>query len=179
MSHSPPPPPYAIDLESTVDEATVALATQPESVVTWRPSPTAWCAKEIIGHLIDSATNNHQRFVRAARQPDLVFPGYAQDEWVSVQAYARAPWNELLSLWRSYNRHLAWVMAAIPPEIRSRRHARHNLHEIGWSTVAADVPATLNDLMADYVGHLRHHIGQVHDRVRAARAAASLLPASR
>src|SRR5688500_3906922 len=60
MPHSAPP--YVIDLESTVDEAAVALASLPESVVTWRPTPTAWSVKEIIGHLIDSATNNHQRF---------------------------------------------------------------------------------------------------------------------
>lgn len=170
MPHSAPP--YVIDLESTVDEAAVALVSLPESVVTWRPTPTAWSAKEIIGHLIDSATNNHQRFVRAGSQPHLVFLGYAQDEWVRVQAYDRAPWHELLSLWRSYNRHLARVMAAVPREVRSRPHAHHNLHEIGWQSFSADAPATLDDLMADYVAHLQHHLAQIHGRVRAASAAA-------
>jgi hypothetical protein len=171
LTSLPSPPPYVTDLELTVDEAAVALALLPESVVTWRPSPTAWSVKEIIGHLIDSATNNHQRFVRAGSQSDLIFGGYLQDEWVRVQAYDRAPWHELLSLWRSYNRHLARVMAAVPPEVRTRSHAQHNLHEIGWKPFSANVPATLDDLMADYVGHLRHHLAQVHDRVRGATAA--------
>lgn len=164
--------PYVADLETTVDEAAVTLAALPERVVTWRPTQNAWCAKEIIGHLIDSAANNHQRFVRAGAQADLVFPGYAQDEWVQIQMYDRAPWYELLSLWRSYNRHLARVMAAVPFDVRSRQHSRHNLHQIGWKSFPADSPATLDDLMEDYVAHLHHHLAQVHDRVRLATEAA-------
>jgi len=164
-------PAYARELESTVDEAALALASLPERVLAWRPTPTAWSVKQIIGHLIDSAANNHQRFVRAASDPDLVFPGYAQDEWVRVQAYDRAPWPELLSLWRSYNRHLARVMAAVPLEVRTRKRARHNLHEIGWNSYAADAPASLDDLMDDYVRHLRHHLAQISERVRAATGA--------
>jgi hypothetical protein len=64
---------YISDLVATVDQSAPWLAGLPESVVTWRPAPSAWCTKEIIGHLIDSAANNHQRFVRAAQQDDLVF----------------------------------------------------------------------------------------------------------
>lgn len=162
------PPRYVLDLESIVDEAAVALASLPEAVVTWRPHATAWSAKQIIGHLIDSAANNHQRFVRSASQPDLVFPGYDQDEWVRTQAYDRAPWHELLSLWRSYNRQLARVMSVVPAEVRTRQHTRHNLHQIGWKPFPADVPATLGDLMEDYVDHLKHHLAQVSDRIRGA-----------
>lgn len=167
-----PPAPYVIDLETTVDETVLALAALPESVVTWRPAPTAWSAKEIIGHLIDSAANNHQRFVRAEAQSDLVFGGYAQNDWVRVQSYDNAPWHELLSLWRSYNRHIARVMCAVPTAVRMKPHARHNLHEIGWKSFDASKPATLDDLMDDYVGHLHHHLAQVRDRVRAATDAA-------
>ena len=163
-----PIPEYARELETTVEREAVALALLPDVVVSWRPRPSAWSVKEIIGHLIDSAANNHQRFVRAISQPDLVFPGYAQEEWVRVQAYEGAPWPELLSLWRSYNRHLARVMEAVPSEIRARKHQRHNLHEIGWKSYAPDSPASLDDLMEDYVGHLRHHVGQIHARLRAA-----------
>ena len=167
-----PPTPYVIDLESTVDETVLALAALSESVVTWRPAPAAWSAKEIIGHLIDSAANNHQRFVRAEGQSDLVFGGYEQDEWVRVQSYGDAPWHELLSLWRSYNRHIARVMCAVPADVRMKPHARHNLHEIGWKSFDAATPATLDDLMEDYVAHLHHHLAQVQDRVRAAIEAA-------
>jgi hypothetical protein len=166
-------PDYVRELETTVDEAMASLAPLSEFVVTWRPAPGTWCAKEIIGHLIDSAANNHPRFVRAISQPDLVFPGYAQDEWVRVQAYDRAAWTELLILWRAYNLHLARVMAAAPAEALHRRRARHNLDEIAWQPMSSDTPATLDDLMRDYVGHLQHHLGQVRDRVRGAAGVAT------
>jgi len=161
---------YIRDLELTVDDAATWLMTLPEPTVTWRPSPTKWSAKELIGHLIDSAANNHQRFVRAARQDDLIFPGYEQDEWVRVQEYATAPWSEIVTLWRLYNRHIARVMAAIPADVRYRKHDRHNMQQLGWQPFSADKPATLDDLMLDYVLHLKHHLSQVKDRERGAAA---------
>jgi hypothetical protein len=106
--------------------------------------------------------------VRAAQQDDLVFPGYEQDYWVRVQRYAAAPWNEIVTLWHTYNLHLARVMAAVPADVRYRRHDRHNLHVLGWQPYAADQPATLDDLMRDYVRHLEHHLAQARDRVREA-----------
>jgi len=161
---------YIHQLERTVDQASAWLVTLPETTVRWRPKTSAWSAIEIIGHLIDSAANNHQRFVRAAGQDDLIFPGYAQDDWVRAQQYATAPWNEVISLWHSYNRHLVRVMAAVPTDVRYRQHDRHNMHQLGWQPYAADKPATLDDLMHDYVLHLEHHLSQVRDRARDASA---------
>ena len=154
------------DLETTVDEAAAWLRTVPDAAARWRPKPGAWSPIEIIGHLIDSAANNHTRFVRAGDQDDLIFPGYAQDDWVRAQDYAAAPWNEVITLWHSYNRHIARVMAAVPAAVRYRKHDRHNLHQLGWQPYAADEPAPLDDLMRDYVLHLKHHLTQVRDRVR-------------
>lgn len=162
---------YVRTLQTTARDAAVWLSELPGPVIMWRPKPGAWSIKEIIGHLIDSAANNHQRFVRAEKQDDLVFPGYAQEDWVRVQAYHRAPWTELVTLWEAYNQHLARVMSAVPANVRERRHERHNLHEIGWRPFSADEPATLDDLMHDYVLHLEHHLSQVRDRVRGAEAA--------
>ena len=104
-----------------------------------------WSPREIIGHLIDSASNNHQRFVRASFQDDLVFSGYDQDQkWVALQQYQEARWEDLLTLWASFNRHLARVMAATPAEIRRREHRSHNFDRIAMRPVAAGSPATLN-----------------------------------
>jgi len=164
---------YIRDLESTVDETAAWLQTLPESTVRWRPKPGVWSAIEIIGHLIDSAANNHQRFVRAGSQDDLVFPGYAQDDWVRVQEYAAAPWNEVITLWHAYNRHIARVMAAVPAAVRYRKHDRHNMHQLAWQPYAEDAPATLDDLMHDYVLHLKHHLSQVRERARTAGAASA------
>jgi len=164
-------PAHARTLGTTTRDVARWLATLPESVVSWRPTATAWSIKEIIGHLIDSAANNHQRFVRAASQEELVFPGYEQDDWVRTQAYGSAPWELLVTLWQSYNLHIARVMATMPAGIRDRRRETHNFHQIGFRTFSVDQPVTLDDLMEDYVLHLEHHLEQVRDRVRGASTA--------
>ena len=152
---------YIADLRATVDRvAAELLEIDPDAAAT-SPAPGRWSPKEVVGHLIDSAANNHQRFVRAQWQADLIFPGYRQDDWVSSQRYQDAPWTELVTLWREYNRHIARVMAAVPTEVRERRHARHNLHQIAWRPVAESEPATLDYFMEDYVGHLHHHLRQI------------------
>ena len=114
-----------------------------------------------MGHLVDSASNNHQRFVRAQFQNDLVFAGYDQDAWVAVQQYHEAPWAELVAFWRLFNLHLARIMEAAPEATRLTRRDRHNLDVIGWQTVPRDRPATLEFFMSDYVGHLKHHLRQI------------------
>jgi hypothetical protein len=93
---------------------------------------------------IESASINHQRFIRAQFQDNLVFPAYASEDWVRVQNYQEAPWEELLTLWRSYNLHLARVMAAVPEEVRRRKQVEHNLDEIGWQAVAKGEETTLD-----------------------------------
>lgn len=157
---------YITDLRETVDRAAIELLEAGAEAAAVRPAPGRWSPKEIVGHLIDSAANNHQRFVRAQWQDDLVFAGYAQEAWVASQRYQDAPWPELVTLWREYNRHLARVMAAVPPAVRYREHRHHNLHEIAWQLVPADAPATLDYFMADYVGHLHHHLRQIRALLR-------------
>ena len=103
----------------------------------------------MIGHLIDSAANNHQRFVRAQEGDSYTGPGYSQDEWVAVQGYQDAPWDDLIVLWAAYNRHLARVIERIPDARRSTA-----------CTIGPDAPKTLGFVASDYVRHLRHHLAQ-------------------
>ncbi|MEX2110173.1 MAG: DinB family protein [Gemmatimonadaceae bacterium] len=151
----------AARLRAVIGASEPLLAALSDSETARRPAPAKWSPREVIGHLIDSASNNHQRFVRAASQEDLVSPGYEQDRWVELQDYQNAPWRDLVSLWAAFNRHIARVMAAIPESVRSRPRARHNLHEIAWRPVPATEPTTLDYFMMDYVRHLEHHLRQV------------------
>ena len=120
-----------------------------------------WSAKQIVGHLVDSAANNHRRFVLAQFTDDLVFDGYAQEDWVGAQAYDRASWPLLVELWRSYNLHLAHVMSHAPAEALTRQRSAHSLDRIAWQAVDAARPATLEYLMRDYVGHRKSHLRQI------------------
>ena len=112
--------------------------------------PGGWPRKQLLGHLIDSASNNHQRFVRASLQDSLEFPGYDQNGWAQVQAAEEADWSLLVTLWASYNRYLAHVIARLPPakmEVPIR--------------IGQDEPVTLKFVAEDYLRHMVHHLGQI------------------
>jgi hypothetical protein len=147
-------------LRAAIDAAARDLARISAADSARPPAPGRWSPREVIGHLIDSAANNHGRFVRALATDELVFPGYAQDEWVASQRYADAPWDDLLTLWTAYNRHLARVLDAAPADALTRPRARHNLHEIAFRAPPAGA-ATLGWFAEDYVEHLEHHVRQV------------------
>jgi hypothetical protein len=112
--------------------------------------PGGWSRKQVIGHLIDSASNNHQRFVRAALQPSLNFPGYDQDGNVRVQAVQEADWSLLITLWAAYNRYLAHVIARLPDS---------KLETV--CRIGSNEPVTLGFLATDYLTHLLHHLRQI------------------
>jgi hypothetical protein len=151
----------AEDLRMEVARTVAYLRGVSDADASRRRAPGSWSAKEIIGHLIDSAANNHARFVRAQLEPDLVSPGYDQDQWVKVQAYQEASWSGLLDLWSAYNLHIAHVMESAAEDAKMRPRARHNLDQIAWAKLPTDQPATLDFFMRDYVGHLRHHLRQI------------------
>jgi hypothetical protein len=120
-----------------------------------------WSPKQIIGHLIDSASNNHQRFVRAQFTDDLVFAGYEQEGWVRAQDYQAEEWSELVQLWRLYNQHILHLMSRVPEEARLKLRHKHNLHQIASDSLSEAEPVTLDWFMRDYVEHLKKHLKQI------------------
>ena len=152
---------YVQELRTAVNAATPRLLALGDRSAA-RPAPNKWSPREIIGHLVDSASNNHQRFVRGQLQEDLVFPGYAQEDWVRIGSYAEAPWEDLVTLWRTYNLQLARVMEATTEETRRRPRTTHSFAEIGVAKPAHEA-ACLEHIMVDYVRHLNHHLAQIFE----------------
>src|SRR3954470_3626060 len=113
------------DFRRTVEESSERLLLISEEESARAVAPGKWSPKEIIGHLIDSASNNHQRFVRAQFKDDLSFPGYEQEAWVSVQQYASEPWPQLIALWKNFNLHLAHLMSHVPEDVLRKPRAEH------------------------------------------------------
>jgi hypothetical protein len=109
-----------------------------------------WTRLEILGHLIDSAANNHQRFVRAMAHGDLVWPGYDAAAMVAVQQFGTAAPALLIGLWESFNLYLARLIALIP---ENRLAA--------LCTIGGEGELTLELLVVDYVRHMQHHLRQI------------------
>jgi DinB superfamily len=119
-----------------------------------------WCAKEVIGHLIDSAVNNLGRIVRLQIEAGQSLPGYEQVAWVRLEHYAEREWAQVLALWFALNEHVAWTVAHVE---------RARLANRG---VVAGEALTLGFLIEDYVGHMEHHLRAMRLWVGAAGAAA-------
>src|SRR4029079_5496145 len=104
------------EFQQTIDGASKSLlAISPEQSSAPREAGK-WSPKQIIGHLIDSASNNHQRFVRAQFTDDLVFEGYEQEGWVRVQNYQDEDWTQLVNFWKLYNQHMLHLISQVPEE---------------------------------------------------------------
>lgn len=119
-----------------------------------RPEGSAsWSPKEELGHLIDSAANNHMRFVRAALAQVYEGPGYAQNAWVDIHGYQEMPWDTLIHFWQQYNLLLASVIDRIP---------RDNFETP--CTIGAGAAVPLGFVIEDYILHMQHHLDHILGR---------------
>jgi hypothetical protein len=119
----------------------------------YRTGPGKWSKKEILGHLIDSAANNHQRFVRAQYEESALIK-YDQNLWVEVQDYKDEPVEELIGLWKNFNHHLAYIISKIPA-----------VKLENFCSIGKDEPVTLGWVIEDYIRHLKHHLNQIIGRL--------------
>jgi len=113
------------------------------------PKPGSWSRKEELGHLIDSATNNHIRFVLATVNGEFRGPGYAQDNWVAAHGYQDFAWSDLIDFWYQYNALLAHLVERIPEAHMNNR------------CVVGSGDVTLRFLIEDYVLHMQHHLDHI------------------
>lgn len=137
-------------LNRSILMAVPALNALAESFASEPWGPDKWTRKQVLGHLIDSAANNHQRFVRGQQPGDLHIPPYVQDHWMAVQRYDERSWQDVIELWTAYNRHLVHVMARIPESFQAK-----------GCTIGSNAPVTLGYLAVDYVDHIWHHLNQI------------------
>ncbi len=143
-------------LTATIERLTYLLDTIPalirnipEAEFNEKLSVAKWSKKEILGHLIDSAANNHQRFVRGQfeNNPTIV---YDQNSWNTSSYHQQAPMEQVISFWELYNRHLLFIMQHITND-KLKRTCQTNEPK----------PVTIKWLMEDYVVHMEHHLKQI------------------
>ncbi len=152
-------------LRELIDRLPERLATLPHDKVENKPSPDAWSAKEELGHLVDSAANNHQRIVRTQLEDRPAMPGYDGDAWVAFHQYQQKDWKRLIGIWVALNRQLLAAAEAAADSAWSRT-----------CTIGDSQPLTLQFVFDDYIDHmLQHlrHMGVEVEDLAPAKAAAS------
>jgi hypothetical protein len=144
------PTQIALNFRADLNAIHAALVAYPPELAEtpWRDD--GWTRKQIVGHLLDSATNNRQRFVRAAIDGQYSGPAYAQDAWVAAHGYAGQSWETLLRWWQVEHEILAAMVDQIP---ENRLDAS--------CTVGNNAPVTLRFLIEDYLQHQHWHLAQI------------------
>jgi hypothetical protein len=137
-------------LLETVHTAKPRLLSISDARASEKPYGEKWSLKEILGHLVDSAANNHQRIVRMQETSDIGVFRYAQQHWVESQKYNSRPWEAIVELWFQYNLHLAHVMGEVNPK------TLEHVCDMGYAR-----PVALAFVVEEYMRHLDHHLVQV------------------
>ncbi len=142
--------PLAAEFHEAVIRAHEVLRNVPEDMACMPYPGGKWTRKEVVGHLIDSALNNHQRFVRASIDGAYVGPGYKQNEWVRIHGYGDMSWAELVLHWHTQNALLARAVERIPLSAH-----------VAPCRVGDEPEATLEFIVRDYLQHMRDHLTDI------------------
>ena len=133
-------------LEGVVTAGMVWLRALSDARASVPESAGKWNAKQVIGHLTDSAVNNLGRIVRMQIAPGLKLPGYEQEEWVALQHYAEREWSKVLEVWAALNGQVAWAVAHVDKA------------KLGTRGEVSGSELTLGFLIEDYIAHMEHHL---------------------
>ena len=147
-------------LRALLDQVPVRLEKIPPGRRETKPAPSQWSPREELGHLLDSAANNHQRIVRAQLEDKPAMPGYGGDRWVDLHRYQQRDWTELIGLWKALNHQMLAAAKAVPDSAWSRT-----------CTIADSEPLTLEFVFEDYLEHMMHHLQHIGIEVEDLKAA--------
>ena len=145
---------FSLQLRQTIDHELPHLQALSDEHSSCKPAgPESWSPRQELGHLIDSAANNHLRFVRAATEPEFRGVGYAQNAWVDIHGYQDMSWITIIGFWYQYNCFLAGLVHQIPPD------------KLQTPCYIGNAPAAaLGFVIEDYILHMQHHIDQLLGR---------------
>ena len=144
---------FVADFKNSVLQAHEELKAISEETASAKPNVNQWSVKELLGHLLDSASNNHQRIVRLQIFDSIEFPFYQQEDFVRVNHYQNQSWEVLVDFWKLYNLHLVHLVENLDES---------KLNNI-WVTPDQE-KLTLGHIIEDYLRHLKHHLGQIKGR---------------
>jgi len=141
-----------------VDDWSPRLKALPLEVISERRNAQNRTIRQILGHLIASAANNHHRIVRLQYSAHLEFPDYRQDNdrWIAIQNYQEEDWDSLVSFWRHYNLHMLHII----------RHVREECLDHTWHDFEGH-QETLKTIIEGYLWHLNLHFKEIEALINA------------
>ena len=137
-------------LARILDAAPARLRAIPSERAGAKPAPGKWSPREELGHLVDSASNNHHRLVRGQLEDRISMPGYDGDAWVKLHGYQAREWSSIIDLWLAFNRQLLSAASGAPAASWSRT-----------CSIGGREPVTLAFVLDDYVDHMVHHLRHI------------------
>ncbi len=147
----------AEELETIIEIYKSDFSGLDEHITSLRISQDKWTLKEIIGHLIDSASNNHQRFIRFQLSEALEFPDYNNSEWLRIQKHQNLKFIELLLLFYYYNKLIVNIILNIDEK------CLQNKWNINWDEDSTFI--TFEKLVTHYVDHMKSHLTHFRERL--------------
>lgn len=148
-----------LELLGLIDEWEPKLVALTEDIVSSKRNNQNRTIKQIVGHMVDSASNNTHRIVHLQYQPSpLIFPDYANlgnnDRWIAIQNYQAEDWHSLVQLWEYSNLHIAHVINNVNTEKLNAE----------WIT-ALNKQVSLKAMIIDYLPHFKLHINEIDELI--------------
>jgi uncharacterized damage-inducible protein DinB len=143
------------DLSKLISAWEVELSSLPEKTISNRFNSQGRSIRQILGHMVDSATNNTHRLIHMHYQKSPVnYPDYANlgnnERWIAIQNYQEEEWDELVRLWAAVNRHMVHL-------IRQVDESKLNQYWIS----ALKERVTLKEMISDYPRHFKLHLNEI------------------
>lgn len=147
---------YTDEILEVINEWEEKLLALSEDVITERRNHQNRTVKQLLGHLVDSASNNHQRMVRLQYNDNLLFPDYTQDNdrWIAIQDYQHADWENLIQLWKFFNLHIIHLIKSVDTSQLNN-----------YWTDFEGVKVTLGDMIKGYPSYLSLHINDIKELI--------------
>lgn len=133
------------------------LLSIPDEILETRRNSQNRTIRQIVGHMVDSASNNTHRMVHLQYQPSpLVFPDYANlgnnDRWIAIQDYQTENWHDLVQLWKYANLHLVHVINKVNKDKLANE----------WTTALGE-KVSLKAMIIGYLAHFKLHVSEIEE----------------
>jgi hypothetical protein len=151
--------PIIQEILSLIEEWETKLSQLPDNVISERSNSQNRTIRQIVGHMIDSASNNTHRIVHLQYQKSpLQFPNYASDgnndRWIAIQNYQNEDWKCMINLWKYSNMHIVHVIKNVDPSKLDNQ----------WH-YSEERLISLNDGIIDYLRHFKLHLSEIDELI--------------